>query len=63
MLLDDGSVHTFGNGENYQLGRRINERTRTNGLVPESIYRGLARRKRKRATAVYAGGKPFICGD
>jgi regulator of chromosome condensation len=44
-LSKEGSVFAWGNGQQFQLGRRVVERTRLNGLVPREF--GLPRRKVK----------------
>ncbi|KAI7848987.1 regulator of chromosome condensation 1/beta-lactamase-inhibitor protein II [Circinella umbellata] len=36
-LTNDGRVYTWGNGQQYQLGRRIIERRKKNALTPETI--------------------------
>ena len=36
-LTVDGTVLAWGNGENYQLGRKVNERTRLNPLEPHAF--------------------------
>ena len=36
-LTQFGTVYTWGNGEHGELGRRIVERRKTNGLVPERL--------------------------
>lgn len=40
-----GSVYAWGNGQQFQLGRRVVERTRLNGLIPREF--GLPRKKVK----------------
>ena len=47
-LTTAGKVFAWGNGQQFQLGRRVVERTRLNGLVPREF--GL-----KRVTAIGAG--------
>lgn len=37
-LTTDGRVYTWGNGQQYQLGRRIIERLKINGLTPEKLH-------------------------
>jgi regulator of chromosome condensation len=44
-LSKEGNVYAWGNGQQFQLGRRVVERTRLNGLVPREF--GLPRRKVK----------------
>ncbi|CAO3691550.1 unnamed protein product [Umbelopsis ramanniana] len=36
-LTDEGHVYSWGDGKQFQLGRRIMERRKTNGLVPERL--------------------------
>ncbi|KAG0164964.1 hypothetical protein DFQ30_009150 [Apophysomyces sp. BC1015] len=36
-LTDDGRIYGWGNGEQYQLGRRVIQRRKQNGLVPELL--------------------------
>ncbi|KAI9499339.1 regulator of chromosome condensation 1/beta-lactamase-inhibitor protein II [Zychaea mexicana] len=36
-LTNDGRVYTWGNGQQYQLGRRISERHKKNALMPETL--------------------------
>lgn len=44
-LSAEGSVYAWGNGQQFQLGRRVVERTRMNGLIPREF--GLPRKKVK----------------
>ncbi|PWN38779.1 RCC1/BLIP-II [Ceraceosorus guamensis] len=37
-LTSKGHVYTWGNGQQYQLGRRIIERFKINGLTPEKLH-------------------------
>ena len=37
-LTTSGTIYTWGNGVNFQLGRKIMERRKTNGLRPEPLH-------------------------
>ncbi|KAI5842931.1 regulator of chromosome condensation 1/beta-lactamase-inhibitor protein II [Morchella snyderi] len=51
-VSSSGSVYAWGNGQQFQLGRRVVERTRLNGLIPREF--GLPRKKVKNvATGSY----------
>lgn len=49
MLTTEGHVYTFGNGQQGQLGRKVIERRKHHGLVPEKLALG------RKAIAIGAG--------
>lgn len=66
-VSSSGSVYAWGNGQQFQLGRRVVERTRLNGLIPREF--GLPRKKVKNVAtgsyhsfAITNDGKVFAWG-
>ena len=60
-LSTTGAVYAWGSGQQNQLGRRVVERTRTNGLTPREF--GLPRSSRNKITSVAAGAYHSFATD